>query len=77
MIERAWCNQPECTRPDHVIGHERTRGRVLAFISQADVAAIEALSDAAIRSGDTQTAIQGYALALRLREEAKRWRAVT
>ena len=36
-----------------------------AKITQSDVEAIERLSEAAIRSGDTQTALAGFALALR------------
>lgn len=47
------------------------------LIAEADVETIERLADAAIRLGHTRTAVEGYALALRLREEAKRWRTVT
>ena len=48
-----------------------------AEVTMADVMAIERLCEAAVRSGHTQTAIEGWALVLRLRmalaENAPPW----
>lgn len=44
------------------------------MIDRIDIEAIERLSDAAMRSGDTQTALEGYALALRLRAALGIWK---
>ena len=52
------CNNPECTRQDHATGRARM-----------DVETLERAGEALIRSGHTQTAIAGYAWALRLRAE--------
>lgn len=44
-----------------------------AEVTSLDIETIERLSEAAIRSGHTQTAVEGFALALRLRAALGIW----
>ena len=70
-----WEDPPERTLDTFTRAYAGDVGRSkFVAMAEMDVEAIEKLSDAAIRSGDTQTAVKGYALALRLRSELKIWR---
>ena len=42
-------------------------------VSRIDATLVEQLSEAAVRSGDLQLAIQGFALTLRLRAATNSW----